>query len=214
MAWAELYEHLMCSPLVPPDAETLREAISRKRNEQIQGFVGVDALTAFLQVALQRTAHRLRQAEEQVLRQHGLAAARWHILSRLYFIPGATLPLSILSEWFGFSRPNMTGLIDGLERDGLVERVMNKNDRRMVMARLTDDGRAKVCEITPQVHAAVSQLLAVYDDEEKERMLELAVRLHPDMAIWIAAGPIHYPDSPEPADAPDLFDLPLERNEP
>jgi DNA-binding MarR family transcriptional regulator len=39
---------------------------------------------------------------------------------------------------------NVTGLVDHLERDGLVERVPDPEDRRSVRARLTEKGQAKI----------------------------------------------------------------------
>jgi DNA-binding MarR family transcriptional regulator len=39
---------------------------------------------------------------------------------------------------------NVTGLVDHLERDGLVERVPDTEDRRSVRARLTPAGRERI----------------------------------------------------------------------
>jgi DNA-binding MarR family transcriptional regulator len=39
---------------------------------------------------------------------------------------------------------NVTGLVDHLERDGLVTRVPDPEDRRSVRARLTETGRARI----------------------------------------------------------------------
>jgi len=42
---------------------------------------------------------------------------------------------------------NVTGLVDHLERDGLVTRVPDAEDRRSVRARLTELGRARIDSI-------------------------------------------------------------------
>lgn len=56
------------------------------------------------------------------------------------------LPVSRLAEWLGIGAPNATGLLDRMEQRGIVERVRDAEDRRVVLARMTDSGRAAVAE--------------------------------------------------------------------
>jgi DNA-binding MarR family transcriptional regulator len=56
------------------------------------------------------------------------------------------LPVSRLAEWLGIGVPNATGLLDRMEQRGLVERMRDAEDRRVVLARMTDAGRAAVAE--------------------------------------------------------------------
>ena len=52
-----------------------------------------------------------------------------------------------IGEWLGTGLPSVTGTIERLERHGLVERRHRTDDRRVVEARLTDQGRELVVEI-------------------------------------------------------------------
>ena len=51
------------------------------------------------------------------------------------------LPLGELARRSGLEPSSMTGLLDRMERDGLAFRSPDKNDRRVQMIYLTDDGR-------------------------------------------------------------------------
>ena len=54
--------------------------------------------------------------------------------------------MSRLADWLGIGAPNATGLLDRMEQRGLVERVRDAEDRRVVLARATDLGLAAVAE--------------------------------------------------------------------
>ena len=47
------------------------------------------------------------------------------------------LPVSRLADWLGIGAPNATGLLDRMAQRGLVERVRDAEDRRVVLARAT-----------------------------------------------------------------------------
>ena len=57
------------------------------------------------------------------------------------------MPLGELADDLTMTPRNVTGLVDHLERDGLVARVPDPEDRRSVRARLTDAGRARIDSI-------------------------------------------------------------------
>ena len=73
---------------------------------------------------------------------HGLTEGRMAILFRLYRC--GELALGDLAQELDTTPRNVTGLVDHLERDGLVERVPDPNDRRSIKARLTDTGRQRI----------------------------------------------------------------------
>jgi len=73
---------------------------------------------------------------------HGLSEGRLGVLFRLYRC-GDT-PLGDLADDLESTPRNITGLVDHLERDGLVERVPDAEDRRSVRARLTEAGRVRI----------------------------------------------------------------------
>ncbi len=70
------------------------------------------------------------------------------------------LPVSRLADWLGIGVPNVTGLLDRMEQRGLVERVRDTEDRRVVLASSSDLGRAAVAEHDGWKAEVLVQLLA------------------------------------------------------
>lgn len=75
------------------------------------------------------------------LEPHGLSEARFVLLVLLESSPDGLGP-SLLADRAGVTRGTITGLLDGLEREGLVRRAPAPDDRRALLVRLTPDGKA------------------------------------------------------------------------
>jgi DNA-binding MarR family transcriptional regulator len=84
------------------------------------------------------------------------------------------LPVSRLADWLGIGVPNATGLLDRMEQRGLVERVRDAEDRRVVLARMTDLGRDAVAEHDGWRADLVQELLAPLPTEQ---LLAVAARV-------------------------------------
>lgn len=89
---------------------------------------------------LLEVAHRLEARVEAALGAVGLSLAKFGVLKALAEA-GESLPLSQLAERIQCVRSNITQLVDRLEADGLVSRVDDPEDRRVVRAALTQAGR-------------------------------------------------------------------------
>ena len=99
--------------------------------------VRLDAVEAL--AALRYAGRMVHLLQERWGAMHGLSEGRMGILFRLY--RQGDIPLGELAEDLFMTPRNVTGLIDNLERNGLVERVADQDDRRSVRARLTKAGR-------------------------------------------------------------------------
>ena len=97
----------------------------------------VEAISA-LRVAA-RTVHLL---QDRWADKHDLSEGRLAVLFRLHRC--GDMPLGELAEGLDSTPRNVTGLVDHLERQGLVERVPDPEDRRSVRARLTPAGRERI----------------------------------------------------------------------
>jgi DNA-binding MarR family transcriptional regulator len=102
----------------------------------------VDSTALEALAALKLAARSLSLLQERWAEKHGLSEGRLGVLFRLYR-SGAT-PLGDLAHNLDSTPRNITGLVDHLERDGLVERVPDPDDRRSVRARLTEAGRTRI----------------------------------------------------------------------
>lgn len=73
----------------------------------------------------------------------GQSLTRFDAMSQLYRAPEMTLPVTALaSRLLASTSKNITGLVDRMENDDLVERQSNPSDRRSFIVSLTDKGRS------------------------------------------------------------------------
>jgi DNA-binding MarR family transcriptional regulator len=84
----------------------------------------------------------LHLIQDRWLDKYGLSEGRLGVLFRLHRCGDTAL--GDLADALESTPRNITGLVDHLERDGLVERVPDPEDRRSVRARLTAAGRERI----------------------------------------------------------------------
>lgn len=75
-----------------------------------------------------------------LLAPHGLSEGRFVLLFLLDASADGLAP-NILAERAGVTRATVTGLLDGLEREALIERHADPDDRRALCIRLTRKGK-------------------------------------------------------------------------
>ena len=112
------------------------------RMRQLFDPIKVDMSVVEAMAALKMAGRALHHLQERWADKHGLSEGRLGVLFRLYRC-GPT-PLGDLATELDSTPRNITGLVDHLERDGLVERVPDPEDRRSVRARLTESGRSRI----------------------------------------------------------------------
>jgi len=74
-------------------------------------------------------------------------------------------------------RMGNTQLVDGMERDGLVERQTGPEDKRVVFATLTQQGEALFASVFPRNAQRIEHSWSSFTDEEKQTLTQLMVRL-------------------------------------
>ena len=84
-----------------------------------------------------------------ILSEHGLTEQQWRVIRALAEING--LELKELAERTLILKPSMTGIIDRLERDGLVRRKKDRDDGRKTCIWLTRKASRIIEKIMPLV---------------------------------------------------------------
>ncbi len=135
----------------------------------------VSAVATFLH--LLRTATDLSVALDACLQQYALLQGRWWVLILLMREQNGMAAPSMLAEKAGVTRATMTGLLDGLERDGLVERVLDEQDRRRMSIHLTAAGQAKLDEVMPDYYQRVRRLMQPLSEDERRLFTQLLDRI-------------------------------------
>jgi DNA-binding MarR family transcriptional regulator len=147
----------------------MREVISTRVPAE-----GLAAAEAFAAIGL--ASRQLRARMERWCEKEGLSETRLGILFMLHHA-GEGVPLGALAARMHVSPRNVTGLIDHLERDGLVARTADPADRRSVLARLTDDGRARVEAMSGETFRQQQVLLAGFTQDELLQLRHLCLKL-------------------------------------
>ncbi len=75
------------------------------------------------------------------------------------------------------SGSNMTTVIDNLERDGLVRRERDADDRRVIHVHLTEAGSGKIEAVLPGHVAVLVEEFSVLSPKEQETLGELCKKL-------------------------------------
>ncbi|MCB5186086.1 MarR family transcriptional regulator [Methylobacillus gramineus] len=142
----------------------------------------VSAVTAFLH--LLRVATDLSAALDSCLSRHGLLQGRWWVLILLMREDQSISTPSVLAEKAGVSRATMTGLIDGLERDGLIARLFDKEDRRRVSIQLTAAGQAKLDEVMPDYYTRLRLCMDSVTEAERDILNTILVKLNAGVSAF------------------------------
>jgi DNA-binding MarR family transcriptional regulator len=131
----------------------------------------VTAIASFLY--LLRVATDLSLALDTCLSKHDLLQGRWWVLILLMREESATSTPSLLADKLGVKRATMTGLLDGLEQNGLVTRVFAKEDRRSVKIQLTPAGQAKLDVVMPDYYRRLRQCMQALDEDKRAQLQQL-----------------------------------------
>ena len=101
---------------------------------------------------------------------------RFDVLAQLHRADG---PLSMgeLSRRMMVTNGNVTGLVDRLDREGMVERLPSDTDRRVQMVSLTGAGRRFFDAVAAENNVWVSGMMAGLGRAEMSDLLKLLARL-------------------------------------
>jgi DNA-binding MarR family transcriptional regulator len=106
----------------------------------------------------------------------GTTLPRFDLMSQLWRYP-AGLKMNELSRHLMVTGGNITGIVDPLEKDGLVERTAEPADRRAYRVRLTRAGRKAFAEMARAHEEWIVELLAGFSRREHAEIYKLLGRL-------------------------------------
>jgi len=93
-------------------------------------------------IAIQRAADQLDQDFARLLRPYGLSPAQYNVLRILRGAGPDGLPSGEVAARMIAKDPDMTRLLDRMEKQGWIERARSEHDRRVVLAYATKTGLA------------------------------------------------------------------------
>ena len=125
---------------------------------------------AFLE--LLRTCDLLSRGPAQVLKVEDLSATQYNVLRILRGAPEG-LPCGEIASRMITRDPDITRLLDRLEKRELISRCRETKDRRMVMARITPEGLKVLARLDEPVQAGHRKQLGHLGRERLRALSEL-----------------------------------------
>ena len=126
----------------------------------------IDAEAAFA-TALVRLSHVVQHVFTHVSREHGVTPQQAQLLSMLNDGP---IGMTELSRLLHLEKSSLTGLVDRVERRGLVTRVADPRDRRTSQVSLTTDGARLGETVHEEICARLDTLGEAMPDTDRNRI--------------------------------------------
>lgn len=148
--------------------------------EAAQKFPDLDPSACEVFLHLLRAGDEAFRVTDEHLSKHQISQGRFTVLMLLLDksagCPRPHTPAE-LADMGGVTRATMTGLVDTLERDGLVTRTPDPDDRRMLSVSLTPHGQARLERILPGHFRSMAQLMAPLTEAERRTLVGLLTKI-------------------------------------
>lgn len=123
-------------------------------------------------LSILRTAARLGDDFDQMLRPHGITRAQYNVL-RILRGAGEALCRNDVRDRMISRMPDMTRLLDRMEAAGLVSRERSAEDRRMVRTAITERGLRLLEDLEGDVAAEHRRRLGHLNEDQLRSLVEL-----------------------------------------
>ena len=127
---------------------------------------------------IKRIDNALEKEANQNLQALNLTMQQNRVLILLAHAEEQTLSLKTLEEHFGAAQSTIAGLVSRLEKKGLIEAVASPADRRVKLARLTEQGARIHARSRQNVVDAEARLTANLSPEEREIFLNCLKKVY------------------------------------
>ena len=155
-----------------PKAEVLRKAAQR--------YPGLETDAMEVLIHIQRVGQQAQCATSQSLEPFHLSEGKFFVLAYLFseeLLEHSAPSPSEIAEHIGVTRATITGLLDGLERDGFLERRNDSHDRRALTIHMTDKTRRFLDLYIPDHSRHINQLMANLSQEERKQLIALLSKI-------------------------------------
>jgi DNA-binding MarR family transcriptional regulator len=135
---------------------------------------GKQALAGRLMLALRRSSAAGVLHGQTIARRVGVNSTDLECLDLI--LMGGPSTAGEIARHTGLTSGAVTGLIDRLERLGLVERTADPTDRRKVLVRVREDKIGPIAAFYAPLEKAMQGLLASYSKEELKVLIDFSER--------------------------------------
>jgi DNA-binding MarR family transcriptional regulator len=162
----------MAASIFFPRKATPHEVLERLADRYPEmDLTAVETMSALLRVA----AQILNMTDEQ-LSKHKTSRGKISLLFHLNRDPGIPSTPSEIADNLGVTRATITGLLDGLERDGMIAREAG-DDARSINVRLTPKGKKFLEDLLPDRYKKVRALMKGLTEADRKALQKLVSKI-------------------------------------
>ena len=134
--------------------------------------------------SLSLLGQRWRREMDLAMRRFNLTDATWR---PLYYLGsyGDGLRQTDLAAALGIEGPSLVRLVDALERDGLLRRELQDDDRRVRLLHLTDQGRDTYVMVAAEYDRYCAIMLGGITELELRSCADILARISADLAAGL-----------------------------
>lgn len=173
------------TPCLPPQFRVPKYERIQRLAERL-GAKDFDRGSLEAYLLLISVTEELREIGNAKLSCHGLGEGRIMVLVLLLENQPEPLSHSQLADLLAVTKGSITGLVDGLERDGLVKRIEAPEDRRTRMIALTPAGLDLVNNHLPQKLRGIDRFMSRLAPDERETLASLLQKLQEGLPAYRA----------------------------
>ncbi|QDT28890.1 MarR family winged helix-turn-helix transcriptional regulator [Gimesia panareensis] len=129
-----------------------------------------------------RTSDQLQNRLGKLFREYGLTSSQYNVL-RILRGEGKPLPSLEIASRMVQVVPAITGLIDRLEKRGLVQRKRCQKDRRVVYVEITSEGITLLNEMDQPLRELHTELLGYLTESELNELNQLLVKARQNCCV-------------------------------
>lgn len=122
-------------------------------------------------VVLSKAHRAISDYTNKFIVEAGLNPTEFAVLEMLYH-KGDT-PLQKIGDQILIASGSITYVVDKLEKKGFMVRAHCKKDRRVIYAKITDEGTKFMDDFFPNHEQKIDEIMSVLTLEEKQKMIEL-----------------------------------------
>lgn len=134
------------------------------------------------------TGTMIARASYRYFQGQHLTDAQFNVLIQLKYAGNKTLSQADLSRRLVVNKADMTGIIDRLERTGLVERKAHPGDRRVNMVKMTGKGAETVDKLEPGYFKGVGLLMSGISEADLKRLNRIMERIRKNVRERLMPG--------------------------
>jgi DNA-binding MarR family transcriptional regulator len=128
-------------------------------------------------ITILKVADRLFNQGEQLMKASGLTAGQYNVLRILRGAGAEGLPCNQIAERMISRDPDMTRMLDRIEARNLITRERQKEDRRVVKARITEEGLKLLKKLDTPVRELHKRQFSGMSAGKQKTLLELLTEL-------------------------------------